>query len=64
MENKDVTYCGPFVYTQGRMFYRDDYETLWEIRPFNDRQFPLEIIMIAGVIPKDSNILDFIRKNG
>ena len=50
MNPEDTTYCGPFIYTQGRMFYRDDYETLWELRPTDDRYTPLEIIVIADVV--------------
>lgn len=52
----DIIYCGPFMYTQGKMFYRDEYETLWEIRPTDDRHTPLEIIAIAQVVERDKDV--------
>jgi hypothetical protein len=52
---EDITYCGPFMYTRGRMFYRDKYETLWEIIPTDDSHVPLTITPIAHMFDGNSN---------
>lgn len=56
MNPDDVVYCGPFMYTRGRMLYRDNFDTLWEIRPTDDRRVPLEVIAIAQVVERDKDV--------
>jgi hypothetical protein len=58
MMSDDVVYCGPFIYTRGKMLYRDDHDTLWEIRPTDNRKVPLEIIAISQVVETDKDVTD------